>query len=135
MTNMDKLNENPRLTGKDLQAYQCGRLLAELESLQRAAIGKVNASLCDRYYGSASSTPATAFPALMRNRQAHLSKLRKSRTGTFFAIDERIEAIVADLPTFPKTLNMQQQGLFSLGYYHQRAHQRAASKAATATKS
>ncbi len=135
MANMDKLNEKPDLTGKDLQAYQCGRLLAELESLQRAAIGKVNASLCDRYYGAASSTPATAFPALMRNRQAHLSKLRKSRTGTFFAIDERIETIVADLPTFPKTLNMQQQGLFSLGYYHQRAHQRAASKAAAAAKS
>ena len=131
MANMDKLNEDPNLTGKDLQAYQCGRLLAELEALQRAAIGKVNASLSDRYYGAASSTPATAFPALMRNRQAHLSKLRKSKTGAFLAIDERIEAIVADLPTFPKTLNMQQQGLFSLGYYHQRAYQRAAAKSST----
>jgi CRISPR-associated protein Csd1 len=128
MSNMEKLNLSPNLKGQDLQAYQCGRLLAELEVLQRAAIGKVNASLTDRYYGSASSTPATAFPPLMRNRQAHLSKLRKSKTGAFYAIDERIEEIVADLPTFPKTLNMQQQGLFSLGYYHQRAHNRASAK-------
>jgi CRISPR-associated protein Csd1 len=128
MSNMEKLNLSPNLKGQDLQAYQCGRLLAELEVLQRVAIGKVNASLTDRYYGSASSTPAIAFPPLMRNRQAHLSKLRKSKTGAFYAIDERIEEIVADLPTFPKTLNMQQQGLFSLGYYHQRAHNRASAK-------
>jgi CRISPR-associated protein Csd1 len=129
MSNMDKLNPSPNLEGKDSQAYQCGRLLAELEALQRAAIGKVNASLTDRYYGAASSTPATAFPSLMRNRQAHLSKLRKSKMGTFLAIDERIEEITSYLPTFPKTLNMQQQGLFALGYYHQRAHNRASAKA------
>jgi CRISPR-associated protein Csd1 len=129
MSEMSKLNRSPNLVGQDLQAYQCGRLLAELEALQRAAIGKVNASLTDRYYGSASSTPAIAFPPLMRNRQAHLSKLRKSKTGAFYAIDERIEAIVAVLPTFPKTLNMQQQGLFALGYYHQRADHRATAKA------
>jgi CRISPR-associated protein Csd1 len=129
MSEMSKLNRSPNLAGQDLQAYQCGRLLAELEALQRAAIGKVNASLTDRYYGSASSTPAIAFPPLMRNRQAHLSKLRKSKTGAFYAIDERIEEIVAVLPTFPKTLNMQQQGLFALGYYHQRADHRATAKA------
>ncbi len=132
MTNMEQLNPNP-----DPQVdipYSCGRLLAVLESIQRAAIGSVNASLTDRYYGSASSTPAVAFPTLLRGARAHLSKLRKEKPGTYKALEERVEEVTAKLPTFPKTLNLQQQGLFGLGYYHQRANDRAAAKAASEAK-
>ncbi len=129
MNNMEQLNLEPNLQGIDLEAYACGRLLAVLESIQKAALGSVNASLTDRYYGSASSTPAVAFPPLLRGAQAHLSKLRKTKTGAYKALEERLEEVTADLPTFPKTLGLQQQGLFSLGYYHQRASDRAAAKA------
>lgn len=138
MTHMEQLNPDPALQGNDLAAYSCGRLLAVLESIQRSAIGSVNASLTDRYYGSASSTPAVAFPPLLRGARAHLSKLRKDKPGTYRALEERVEEITDPdrLPTFPKTLNLQQQGLFGLGYYHQRAHDRAAAKAkAEANKS
>jgi CRISPR-associated protein Csd1 len=129
MTNMEQLNPHPNLEGNDLAAYSCGRLLAVLEAIQRSAIGSVNASLTDRYYGSASSTPGVAFPPLLRGARAHFSKLRKTTPGTCKALEERVEEITLKLPTFPKTLNLQQQGLFGLGYYHQRAGDRAAAKA------
>ncbi|BAU65302.1 hypothetical protein STA3757_26830 [Stanieria sp. NIES-3757] len=129
MTDMEQLNLNPNLEGGDRGAYYCGRLLAVLEATQRTAIGSVNASLTDRYYGAASSTPANAFPSLMRGARSHLAKLRKTMPGACKALEERLEEITVNLPTFPKTLNLQQQGLFSLGYYHQRASDRAAAKA------
>jgi len=129
MNNMEQLNPDPSLEGLDLEAYACGRLLAILESVQKAALGSINASLTDRYYGSASSTPAVAFPPLLKGARAHLSKLRKTKTGAYRALEERLEEVMASLPSFPKTLNLQQQGLFGLGYYHQRASDRATAKA------
>jgi CRISPR-associated protein Csd1 len=134
MTDMEQLNPQTNLQAQDDRAYHCGRLLAELEGLQKAALGKVNASLVDRYYSAASTTPATAFPALMKNSFNHLAKLRKNKVGAYSAIDTRIQEIMLKIappslethtPTFPKTLKMHQQGLFALGYYHQRAHNRA----------
>jgi len=129
MNNMEQLNPDPSLEGLDLEAYACGRLLAILESVQKAALGSINASLTDRYYGSASSTPAVAFPPLLKGARAHLSKLRKTKTGAYRALEEKLEEVMASLPSFPKTLNLQQQGLFGLGYYHQRASDRATAKA------
>ena len=134
MLPMEKLNPDPELKLEDRSAYHCGRLLAELEATQRAALGKINASLTDRYYGAASSNPATAFPPLMRGARAHLSKLRKNQAGTCNALEERIEEITSHLSDFPRTLTMQNQGLFALGYYHQRAVNRAAAKSAIASK-
>jgi CRISPR-associated protein Csd1 len=134
MTNMEHLNLNPHLEGNERSAYFCGRLLATLEAIQRSAIGSVNAPLTDRYYGAASSTPAVAFPQLLRGAIAHLSKLRKEKTGTYKALAERMEEITANISTFPKTLSLQQQGLFGLGYYHQRASDRAAAKAKSEAK-
>jgi CRISPR-associated protein Csd1 len=135
MTDMEQLNLNPNLEGNNKAAYYCGRLLAELESVQRTSLGSINASLTDRYYGAASSTPANAFPALMRGARAHLSKLRKTSPGAYQRLEESLEEIQFHIkPPFPKTLNMQQQGIFSLGYYHQRAANRAAAKASSQAK-
>ncbi|NCJ06059.1 hypothetical protein GS597_05925 [Synechococcales cyanobacterium C] len=103
--------------------------------IQRAAIGNLNASLTDRYYGAASSTPATAFSPLLRGVRSHLSKLRKNTPGTCYALEERLESIMAELCEFPPTLSMHQQSLFALGYYHQRAHNRAEAKATKQAKS
>ena len=134
MLPMENLNPEPVLQLEDRTAYHCGRLLAELEATQRAALGKINASLTDRYYGAASSNPASAFPPLMRGARAHLSKLRKNQSGTCNALEERIEEITSHLTDFPKTMTMQNQGLFALGYYHQRAANRAVAKSALASK-
>jgi CRISPR-associated protein Csd1 len=129
MTNMEQLNPNPNLQGNDAIAYACGRLLAVLESTQKLAVGSVNAALSDRYYGAASSTPAIAFPPLLKLSRAHFSKLRKTKPGACQAIEERFEAITTQISTFPKAFSLQQQGLFGLGYYHQKASDRAQAKA------
>lgn len=130
MTEMQSLNPNPDLTGDERSAYHCGRLLAEVEAVQRAALGQVNASVTDRYYGSASSTPASAFPSLMRGVRANLGNLRRKAPGTHATLDARIMEIASHLPDFPKVLTMRSQGLFALGYYHQRAKDRADAQAA-----
>lgn len=104
-------------------AYLCGRLLAELENLQYAAIG--SSTLTDRFYGTASSAPASVFGTLLRKANYHRGKLRKEKKGVFEAIQERLEEIQSELFYFPKTLTLEEQGLFSLGYYHQKAHNRA----------
>jgi len=114
-------------------AYLCGRLFAELEQVQKLAINP-KATIVDRYFGTASSAPATVFGTLLRGAQAHLGKLRKTREGAFYGLQERIEEILKGLPAFPKTLALKEQALFSLGYYHQRAADRAAAKAAKENK-
>ena len=62
-------------------AYRLGRLFAVYESVQRAALGKVNATIKDRYFGAASATPASVFPLLERNSASHLASLRKGEKG------------------------------------------------------
>jgi CRISPR-associated protein Csd1 len=112
------------------RAYHCGRLLAELEALQRAAIPGVKATLVDRYYGSASSTPAAVFGTLLSHAQAHIGKLRKGSGGAGPAIQRRMEEIMSNLDGFPNTLTLREQAVFALGYYHQRAQDRAQRNAA-----
>jgi CRISPR-associated protein Csd1 len=101
--------------------YLLGRLFAVLEYAQRAALGsKVNATIRDRYYGAASATPASIFPVLLRNTQNHLSKLRKERMGQAVNIEKDIREIVGGLPDqFPRSLRIDDQGRFAIGYYHQ----------------
>ncbi|MEQ1780862.1 MAG: type I-C CRISPR-associated protein Cas8c/Csd1 [Hyphomonadaceae bacterium] len=103
-------------------AYQLGRLFAALETAQRLALGKVNASIRDRYFGAASATPAGIFPLLLRGVQNHLGKLRKDGKGGW--IEREIEDIVGRLPqALPAALRLEAQGRFAIGYYHQRKAQ------------
>ncbi|WP_038210600.1 type I-C CRISPR-associated protein Cas8c/Csd1 [Xenophilus azovorans] len=101
--------------------YRLGRLFAVLESVQRAALGgQVNATIRDRYYGAASATPASVFPVLLRNTQNHLGKLRKDKPGFAFNLEKDIAEIVDGLPEhFPRSLRIEAQGQFAIGYYHQ----------------
>lgn len=102
-------------------AYRLGCLFAVLEQVQRGALGDVNASIVDRYYGTASSVPYSVFPRLIAGCQNHLSKIRKDKPGSAVNIDKRLGEIVAALPaTFPKQLTIEQQGQFAVGYYHQK---------------
>ena len=104
-------------------AYHCGRLLAVIERIQYHALGQVNASVVDRYYGAASSTPAVVFGRLLRGAQPHLAKLDGGRRG---GLQNSVMEVCDQIAQFPKTLTLEQQALFSLGYYHQKAHDRAA---------
>ena len=101
--------------------YVLGRLFAVLEGAQRLALGgRVNATIRDRYYGSASATPALVFPVLLRNTQNHMSRIRKDKPGAAVNVERDIQDIIDKLPgEFPRHLPLQAQGRFAIGYYHQ----------------
>jgi CRISPR-associated protein Csd1 len=137
----DAPEPTPELEPNDALAYQCGRLLAELEAIQRAALGQRNATVVDRFYGAAAATPASAFAPLLSNVRVHLGKLRKSKGGAWQAKEEVLEEILGhykhglETPRLPATLSVRQQGVFALGFYHQRAYNRAQAKAHSQTAS
>ena len=109
-------------TRPDDPAYHLGRLFAALETAQRLALGNVNATIRDRYFGAASATPAGVFPLLLRGAQNHIGKLRKERKDVW--IEREIGAIVELLPpALPRSLKLEAQGRFAIGYYHQRQAQ------------
>ncbi|MFT4247029.1 MAG: type I-C CRISPR-associated protein Cas8c/Csd1 [Pseudomonas sp.] len=101
--------------------YLLGRLFSTLENVQRAALGaQLNATIRDRYYGAASATPASIYPVLLRNAQNHLGKLRKEKAGLAVTLEKEIGQIVDALPpSFPRSLPIEAQGRFAIGYYHQ----------------
>ena len=104
--------------------YLLGRLFAAYEYAQTQALGgRVNATIRDQYYGTASATPRAVFPLLQRKATHHLSRLRKDRPGLAVNLDRRIGEIfeLADPESlFVPTLSAQRQALFAIGYYHQR---------------
>ncbi len=131
MVQLDKDNKNA--------AYRCGRLLAVLEEVQRRAIPNVSATIVDRFFGTASSAPVSVFGRLLRGAQPHLAKLERDNRGAYVGLQRRLEDILGGLAVhrrgaiytgFPGTLSLQEQGLFALGYYHQRASDRAEGRAA-----
>jgi CRISPR-associated protein Csd1 len=110
-------------------AYHCGRLLAVLEAIQRlSADGQLNTTLVDRFYGTASSAPASVFGTLIRGAQPHIAKLRKNKPGLAFRLEQELEEVASAISQFPAILTVKQQALFALGYYHQRAADKARAK-------
>lgn len=104
----------------DNAAYQLGRLFAVIEAAQYAALGRVNATVADRYYAAASSTPARVFASLLRGARTHVSDAKKRGGG--FWIEKKLDDIVGRLPpSLPRTLRLEDQGRFAVGYYHERA--------------
>lgn len=96
--------------------YLLGRLFAALEVLQGRALGDINATIRDRYFGAASANPATVFPRLLRVSVHHAAKV----DGNY--LEKLKSSIIDKLPAqaFPAVMNLEQQGLFAVGYYHQR---------------
>ncbi|RGE49147.1 CRISPR-associated protein Csd1 [Mannheimia granulomatis] len=102
-------------------AYVLGRLFAVLERIQYQALGDLNAGIADRYYGSASAVPFSVFPRLLSGAKHHLSRLRKDKAGMAVNLEKDLGEIIGKLPeTFPRHLNIDEQGRFAIGYYHQK---------------
>jgi len=97
--------------------YRLGRLFAALEKIQSEAVPGINATIRDRFYGAASSTPVTVFGNLMRLKNHHLSKLENVGRRIYF--DKLLGEIVSEIVDFPAHLCMADQGRFAIGYYHQ----------------
>ncbi len=97
--------------------YVLGRLFSVLEEIQSAASPGINATIKDRYFNSAAATPAVVFPILINLAQKHLRKLS---TGQRIYLDKKLQDVLAPVgEAYPTRLNLQQQGSFQLGYYHQ----------------
>jgi CRISPR-associated protein Csd1 len=97
--------------------YRLGRLFAALEIIQEEALPNINATIRDRYYSACSGTPASVMPILMRMKNHHLGKLDKPKKIFYERI---LIEIIGDICDFPSLLNLQDQGRFAIGYYHQR---------------
>ena len=97
--------------------YRLGRLFAVLEHIQRQAMPGINATIRDRYYSAASTTPVAVFTTLLRLKNAHLKKLSEGQTIWF---ERLVGEVLAPMQDFPRQLTLPQQGRFALGYYHQR---------------
>ena len=99
-------------------AYLCGRLFAILEKLQQnAASSKLNRTIKDAYFSSASSRPASIFPQILKLSNYHLAKL-EDKNKIFY--NKLISSIMDDISgEFPKHLKLDDQGKFIIGYYHQ----------------
>lgn len=105
---LDDSNTNP--------GYRIGRLFAALEKVQEEAVNP-SATIRDRFYGAASSTPVTVFANLMKLKNHHLAKLEEGRKRYF---EKLIGQIMSDINDFPAHLSLADQGRFAIGYYHQR---------------
>jgi CRISPR-associated protein Csd1 len=107
---IDHSNINP--------GYRLGRLFAVLEKIQEEANPGINATIRERFYGAASSTPVVVFSNLMKLKNHHLAKL--ANPGRKVNLERLISEIIDGVRDFPSHLKLAEQGLFAIGYYHQR---------------
>jgi CRISPR-associated protein Csd1 len=136
----------PELTADtDDPAYNCGRLLSVFTETQKKAheYGLKGATVSEKYFGTASTSPAYVFPYLVKLNRHHLQKISKSAkyAGGERFLEQAIYSILSRLgqteemkrnktaPAFPRTLDLQGQGRFALGFYQQMASDAAARQA------
>lgn len=124
-----KMEERGVMTGLDPKddhpAYLCGRLLETLSQIQFVALGQTNTTVVSRYYGTASASPQTVFPSLLRTSGAHLRRMQRDTPGAHNRLDRQLQEILWLLDgRFPRMFNAEDQGRFALGFYHQRAQNR-----------
>ena len=107
-------------------AYLLGRLFMVLERVQAEAMGEINRSIRDTYWGAAQANPRRTFPKLIDLSMKHLKKIKREKTGRAVNLEKLIEQLVGLLKpdhSFPETLAATEQGRFIIGYYHQRQHE------------
>lgn len=119
---------HPRMDEKELEmaldtnqtsvGYQLGRLMATLGKIQEEASPNINATVTDRYYGAACTTPVAVFGTLMRSVRHHLDKLES--TGRKIYFEQLMGEIISHVSEFPAHLDLHEQGRFAVGFYHQR---------------
>lgn len=110
--------------------YLCGRAFAVLQAIQYAALGDINTTIGDKYFGTAMTAPAAVLTTLRAGASGHLKRLRRDKRGTYYALDARLSEAFAALAQLddgiPLLLTTRQQAWFVLGYDQQRAADNAA---------
>lgn len=116
-------------TEENNTAYRLGRLFAVYEDIQRAAVNP-KSTIRARYFGAASATPASVFPILVRNSMHHLATIRKGeRGGRAHRFEREVGSILDGMETsFPRSLRLEDQGRFAIGYYQQKSMKKNASQ-------
>ncbi len=110
----DMITVNLNETSQDVP-YRLGRLFAVLEKAQTDTSKSIGSTINSKYFSSASTTPAVVFPVLIKLAQHHIAK---SNYGVRTTRD--IEEVLSGVDQFPPYLSLEEQGMFMLGYYHQR---------------
>lgn len=109
--------------------YRLGRLFAVLEALQSEAFkdnnnrdSKPNTTIKDQFFSSACATPVVAFPIIVGRAQNHLRKLKaKNKEGLARYYSGMMDEIIGNFgESYPAHLSLEDQGIFQIGYYHQR---------------
>lgn len=103
---------------RDSVAYVLGRLFAVLEELQEKANPGINSTIKDKFFNSATATPAIIFPTLLHLARSHEKKL-SDKKGMVISFEKSITSLLDKVKQFPKRLSLIDQGEFVLGYYHQ----------------
>lgn len=97
--------------------YVLGRLFSVLEAVQQRANPGINTTIKNRYFNSASATPALVFPTLINLAQKHLNKL-DGGIATYY--DKQITELSSRITeTLPARMTLPEQSAFQIGYYHE----------------
>lgn len=101
--------------------YVLGRIFYVLENIQTSAIPGLNATIQDRYFTAACATPASIFPQLLRLKGSHMKALKRDKPGLAFNLEKELGGLMDRVhQTLPRHLTLEDQGVFILGYYHER---------------
>lgn len=109
--------------------YRLGRLFAVLEALQLESFrdngnkdSKPNTTLKDQFFNAACATPMMAFPTIVARAQNYLRKLKvKNKEGLARYYNGMMDDIIGNFEeSYPAHLSLEDQGIFQIGYYHQR---------------
>lgn len=108
-------------TETDNQAYLLGRLFSILEHIQDASSGgTLNTTIKSQYLNSMCSTPGLTMARLLKLKEKHMKKLKRDNPGLAVVLERQASEIMGRLEINIKPqLNMEEQAVFMLGYYHQ----------------
>ncbi len=108
-------------------AYLCGQLFAVVGRLQLLALGKIGASIAERTYGGVATRPSSTFGPLFTKLPAYMKKANTRFPGSGTNKQKELESLsvrIESLGGLPRTLDLEGQGRFALGYYCQLAQYR-----------
>ncbi len=119
-----------KMEGERPVAYVCGQIFAKLESIQYAALGDRNAGIREKYFTYTMTSPAAAFGRLFNLHSKHFTKLKSEKPGLAVTLDKELQALCkdVDIHSFPSLFQLEEQGQFAIGYYHQKQAQFATAK-------
>ena len=101
-------------------AYVLGRLFSVLECIQIEANPGIKSTIRDRYFNAACATPASVFPNLIKLKNSHIKKIEREKESAKRYYENLLMEIIGKLgEEYPKRLSLEEQGKFTIGYYHQ----------------